>query len=446
MAKLLFKNATVVCRDRIRRTDLLTSGAFIERIDKDIDCADAEVIDCRGLVMIPGLIDEHVHFRDLGLSSKATIASESKAAVLGGVTSFMDMPNTNPPTVDGKSLEDKKLIAARDSLANYAFYLGATPDNLEEIKKADPKSIAGIKVFMGATTGNLLVDDLKYLTKVFASAPCLVATHCESTEIIKKREQAAYEHYGDNIPFSMHPVIRNRDCCLKSSELAVELAKATGARLHIMHISTAEEVDLLRQYMLGDISKRQISGEACIPHLMFSDCDYDRLGGFLKCNPSVKTERDRLALVKAVSDGVLTTVGTDHAPHELEKKTGSYRSCASGTTSVQFSLLAMCDLWKRGELSLEEIVQTTSTNVALRYGIKNRGFIEEGACADLAVINPVLPHTVTKDEIASTCGWSPFVGHTFACSHVHTVVNGNLIVKDGVIVSDEKGQALEFAR
>jgi len=380
------------------------------------------------------------------MSSKATIESESRAAVLGGVTSFMDMPNTNPPTVDEKTLSDKKLTAARDSLANYAFYLGATPSNLEEIKKADPKTIAGVKVYMGATTGNLLVDDANYLQKVFSASPTIITTHCEATSLIKKGEALACTNYGDDVPFSMHPIIRNRDCCIESSLLAIELAKATSAKLHIMHISTAEEVEILRMYMIGDIEKRQISGEACIPHMMFSDADYDRLGGFLKCNPAVKTERDRMAIVKAVSDGVLTTVGTDHAPHELEKKLGNYKNCASGITSVQFSLLALSDLWKRGDLSLEEMVQASSGNVARRFGIKNRGFIQEGAFADLAIINPVLPHTVTQEEIASKCGWSPFVGQRFACSLVHTVVNGNLVVRNGQIASDARGCALEFDR
>lgn len=446
MRKLILKDSQVVMPSRIIRADILIEDDKIAKIAPQIADSGAEEIDCHELVSLPGLIDAHVHFRDPGMPQKATIYSESRAAVLGGVTSFMDMPNTMPPTVDEASLNGKKATAARDSLANYAFYLGATPDNIEEVKKADPKSVAGIKVYMGSTTGNLLLDDESILHKMFKAAPMMVAAHCEDNAIIAAKQKEAQEIYGENIPFNMHPIIRNRDCCIKSSKLAIQTALDTGAKLHIMHLSTKEEVEILNYFAQDPIEKRQISGEGCIPHLFFSEGDYSRLNGFLKCNPAVKYEFDRKALVKGIKRGIITTVGTDHAPHELAVKTGSYLKCASGVTSVQYSLLALLDLWKRGELTLEEVVKASSTNVAKRFNLSDRGTIEEGKKADIVLINPIKSHTVTNSDIASLCGWSPFINHTFRCSIAHTVVSGVLKVKDGKIVSDEAGEALSFDR
>lgn len=446
MRKLILKDSQVVMPSRIIRADILIEDDKIAKIAPQIADSGAEEIDCHELVSLPGLIDAHVHFRDPGMPQKATIYSESRAAVLGGVTSFMDMPNTMPPTVDEASLNGKKATAARDSLANYAFYLGATPDNIEEVKKADPKTVAGIKVYMGSTTGNLLLDDESVLHKMFKAAPMMVAAHCEDNAIIAAKQKAAQEIYGENIPFNMHPIIRNRDCCIKSSKLAIQTALDTGAKLHIMHLSTKEEVEILNYFAQDPIEKRQISGEGCIPHLFFSEGDYSRLNGFLKCNPAVKYEFDRKALVKGIKRGIITTVGTDHAPHELAVKTGSYLKCASGVTSVQYSLLALLDLWKRGELTLEEVVKASSTNVAKRFNLSDRGTIEEGKKADIVLINPIKSHTVTNSDIASLCGWSPFINHTFRCSIAHTVVSGVLKVKDGKIVSDEAGEALSFDR
>ncbi|WP_277296548.1 dihydroorotase [Succinatimonas hippei] len=446
MRKLILKDSQVVMPSRIIRADILIEDDKIAKIAPQIADSGAEEIDCHELVSLPGLIDAHVHFRDPGMPQKATIYSESRAAVLGGVTSFMDMPNTMPPTVDEASLNGKKSTAARDSLANYAFYLGATPDNIEEVKKADPKSVAGIKVYMGSTTGNLLLDDESVLHKMFKAAPMMVAAHCEDNAIIAAKQKEAQEIYGENIPFNMHPIIRNRDCCIKSSKLAIQTALDTGAKLHIMHLSTKEEVEILNYFAKDPIETRQISGEGCIPHLFFSEGDYSRLNGFLKCNPAVKYEFDRKALVKGIKRGIITTVGTDHAPHELAVKTGSYLKCASGVTSVQYSLLALLDLWKRGELTLEEVVKASSTNVAKRFNLSDRGTIEEGKKADIVLINPIKSHTVTNSDIASLCGWSPFINHTFRCSVTHTVVSGVLKVKDGKIVSDEAGEALSFDR
>ncbi|MCL1602921.1 dihydroorotase [Succinatimonas hippei] len=446
MRKLILKDSQVVMPSRIIRADILVEDDKIAKIAPQIEANGADEIDCHELVALSGLIDAHVHFRDPGMPQKATIYSESRAAILGGVTSFMDMPNTMPPTVDEASLNGKKATAARDSVANYAFYLGATPDNIEEVKKADPKSVAGIKVYMGSTTGNLLLDDESILHKMFKAAPMMVTAHCEDNEIIAAKQKAAQKMYGDNIPFNMHPVIRNRDCCIKSSKLAIQTALDTGAKLHIMHLSTKEEVEILNYFAKDPLERRQISGEACIPHLFFSESDYSRLQGFLKCNPAVKYEFDRKALIKGIKRGIITTVGTDHAPHEISVKTGSYLKCASGVTSVQYSLLALLDLWKRGELTLEEVVKVSSTNVAKRFNLTDRGTIEEGKKADIVLINPIKSHTVTASDIKSLCGWSPFINHTFRCSIAHTVVSGVLKVKDGKIVSDESGEALSFDR
>lgn len=446
MQKLLLKNALLVTPNRIIRNDLLIEGSLISKIDNNISDADAKVIDCHEFIVMPGLIDDHVHFREPGMTQKASIYSESRAAVLGGVTSYLDMPNNNPATTSLELLNNKKAIARKDSVANYGFYLGASDDNFDEIKNAPVKEIAGIKVFMGSSTGNLLVDDQERLGRIFESARTIIALHCEDTATILANEKIARNTYGDDVPFSMHPIIRNRDCCIKSTQSAIKIALETGARIHIMHISTAQEVEMLKNYMFGNVKTRQISGEACIPHLFFSECDYESKGAFLKCNPAVKTELDRLAVSNAVEAGILTTVGTDHAPHELAVKQGTYFKCASGLPSVQFSLLALLEMWRRKELTLETIAKVTSTNVAERFRIKNRGAIVEGNYADLAIINPNKSIAVSKDLIVSSCKWSPFEGTRFGSSVVHTIVNGNLVVENGALVSDAAGLALEYDR
>ncbi|MGN0915059.1 MAG: dihydroorotase [Succinivibrio sp.] len=446
MIKKILKNAVLVTPTRIIRNDILIDGNLIAKIGKNLECKDANVIDLQGSIIFPGLIDEHVHFREPGMEHKANIRSESRAAVTGGVTSYLDMPNNSPSVTTISQINHKKDIAAKDSVANYGFYLGATDDNLEEIKNAPVKEIAGIKVFMGSSTGSLLVDKKDKLKQIFESAKTIICLHCEDTKTILDNEKRVKEQYGDNPPFAIHPIIRNRDACIESSKLAIELALETGARIHIMHISTKEEVEMLKNYVYGNVAVRQISGEACIPHLFFSECDYDRKGAFLKCNPAVKTEMDRLAISDAVENGILTTVATDHAPHETEAKTGPYFKCASGLPSVQFSLLALLELWERGEITLETIAKVTSTNVADRFHIKGRGRIEEGCFADLAVVNPSCLNTVTKNDIVSICGWSPFEGETFTCKVTHTFVNGKMIVKDGKIIDESPAMALEFDR
>lgn len=440
--KLLLKDGLIAAQ-RFMRGDLLIENERIAKIGQNLSgegCS--EVIDCRELLVLPGLIDTHVHFREPGMESKGTIASESRAAVLGGVTSYLEMPNTNPPASTLEAVERKKDIAAAQSYANYGFLLGADHNNLEEIKRADPKKIPALKIYMGSTTGSLLVDEAEELKKIFEASPLMIMTHCEDSAIINKNMQRAKEQYGDEIPYSMHSVIRSADACLKSTRLACELAFSTNQRLHVAHLSTKEEVELL-----ASLKKHtdKITGEACLPHLLFSECDYGRLGAFLKCNPAVKREIDRKALVGAVKSGVITTAATDHAPHELKVKLGTYARTASGVQSVQYLLQGLLSLWQRKELTLEEVIKAVTKNPAALFNIKERGAIEEGYYADLALVNLCLPHAVTLDDIASLNKWSPFMGQTFTTSVVHTIVNGTLVVKDGKLVQKPGALPLEFA-
>ncbi len=440
--KLLLKDGQIAA-ERFVRGDLLIENERIAKIGTNLSAQGcSEVIDCRDLLILPGLIDTHVHFREPGMESKGTIGTESRAAVLGGVTSYLEMPNTNPPATTLEAVERKKELASSQSYANYAFLLGADHNNLEEIKKADPKKIPALKVYMGSTTGSLLVDEAKELEKIFEASPLMIMTHCEDSAIINKALQRAKEQYGDEIPYCMHPLIRSADACLASTKLACELAFSTNQRLHIAHLSTKEEVQLLSSL------KRhtdKITGEACLPHLLFSECDYERLGAFLKCNPAVKREIDRKALVGAVKSGVISTVATDHAPHELKAKLGSYVRTASGVQSVQYLLQGLLSLWQRKELTLEELIRSVTKNPAALFNIKERGAIAEGYYADLALVNLCLPHAVTLDDIASLNKWSPFVGHVFTASVVHTIVNGTIAVKDGKLVQKPCAMPLEFA-
>ena len=446
MSKILLKNALLVTPERIIRNDLLIEDQYITKIAKDI-CTSADlIIDCHDIIVMPGLIDDHVHFREPGMEQKATIFSESRAAVLGGVTSYLDMPNNSPSTTSIELVNNKKNIAKKDSLANYGFYLGASDDNLDEIVNAPVNEIAGIKVFMGSSTGNLLVDKANLLEQIFANSKTIIALHCEDTATIVKNEKRVKEQYKDNVPFSLHPFIRNTDCCLNSTRLAVEIAKRTGARIHIMHVSTKEEIKVLRSLKFGNAVTRQISAEACIPHLFFSEADYQLKKQKIKCNPAIKTEADRAAVVKAVEEGILTTIGTDHAPHEWTAKSDQYFKCASGMPSVQFSLLCLLDLWKRKELTLETIVKAASENVADRFHIHKRGRLEEGYFADIAIVDPNKNTFVNKDSVASLCKWSPFEGYTFSCAVTHTIVNGRLIVREGVICDETPAMALVFDR
>lgn len=442
MSKIALKNATVMCESGFKRTEVLIEDRLIAKIDPQVNTDSAKVIDCHGMLVLPGLIDAHVHFRQPGMEKKATIKTESAAAALGGVTSFMDMPNTNPPTVSMDALNGKKDIAKKDSYVNYAFYLGASDKNLEEVKRADPHEIAGVKIYMGSTTGGLLLEGESALVKMFKASPTLVATHCEDNAIINANTALAKEMYGDHIPFNMHPIIRSRDCCIKSSALAIEAAKEAGARLHIAHLSTAEEVEMMREFASGPLHSRQVTGEVCIPHMFFNEGDYDRLKGFLKCNPSVKYERDRRALLAGLRKGLISTIGTDHAPHELAVKTSeNYLNVASGLPSVQYSLSVIFELSKRGEISLEEGIKAATCNVAERFGIEKRGTIKEGYYADLVVFDPGESFIVEQKDIASLCGWSPMLGQRFKGRVRDTIASGRLVVQDYAIAS-EPGDAM----
>ncbi len=447
MHKLLLKNPLLFTPESIIRKDLLIEGNFIAKIDDSISADGADtVLDCHELLVIPGLIDEHVHFREPGMESKGTIKSESRAAVLGGVTSYLDMPNNNPATCTLQDISDKKQRAKKDSLANFGFYLGANRTNLDEIRNANIREIAGIKVFMGSSTGNMLLEDDNLLYDIFLKAKTLIALHCEDPGIVAANEERIRKQYADRAPIFLHPYIRNRDCCLKSTQKAIALALETGARIHIMHISTKEEVELLKKYMFGNVITRQISGEACVPHLFFNESDYAQKGGLIKCNPAIKFEQDRRALISGLEEHILTTIGTDHAPHELEKKGSTYFQCASGMPSVQYALQCLLELYKRQERSLETIINAYSTHVAERYHIEKRGRIAEGMYADLAVLDLGGTHLVNKEDIASLCKWSPFTGSVFHSLVKHTIVNGNIVVRDGRIIAQNGGEALVFDR
>lgn len=440
MSKIVLKNSMVMCEAGFRRHEVLIDGPYITKIEPQINESGAKEIDCRGMLVFPGLIDAHVHFRDPGMPQKATIYSESRAAALGGVTSFIDMPNTNPATTTIEALNAKKAVASKDSLINYGFYLGGTGNNIEEIKKVNPHEVAGIKLYMGSTTGDLLVDEENKLLQSFEAAPNLVATHCEDNAIINENTKRAREEYGDdNIPFEIHNIIRSRDCCVKSTQLAIAMAEHTKKRLHVMHLSTKEELALMQPYVASKepLATRLVTGEACIPHLFFNESDYSRLKGFLKCNPAIKNEQDRRALVQGLRSGLISTIGTDHAPHELAVKQGQpYLKTASGIPSVQYSLNVILELFKRGEISLEEGIRAATRNVAERYGIEKRGVIKEGNFADIVVVDLGERMRVFADDIKSLCGWSPFTGTSFATSVVHTIASGVQVVENGQLCAE----------
>lgn len=445
MPTLRIHNATLVNEDRQTVADVLVRDGRIAAIG-NISSAikpDRE-IDATGLLLLPGLIDDQVHFREPGLTHKATIGSESRAAVAGGVTSFMEMPNTNPPSTTLERLEEKYAIAARNSPANYSFFLGATNDNLAEVERADPRTICGIKAFMGSSTGNMLVDQPAVLEKIFANAPMLVATHCEDTPTIKANEAAARARFGEDIPPAQHPLIRSAEACYLSSALAVFLAKKHGTRLHILHISTARELDL---FSPSPIAEKNITAEACVHHLWFSSDDYAQLGHQIKCNPAVKTPADRAAVRAAVNDGRIDVIATDHAPHTWEEKQNTYFNAPSGLPLVQHSLPMLLDLWKNGVFSLETIVRKTSHAVADLFAIKDRGYLREGYWADLVLVDPNAPTTVASDNTFYQCAWSPLAGHTFSTRVIATLVNGNVVFENGAFVNDTaRGRRLEFAR
>ena len=402
-----------------------------------------ETIDAEGLYLIPGVIDDHVHFRDPGLTHKADMYTESMAAAAGGITSYMDMPNTNPLTTTLEALEDKFQDAATKSIVNYSFYFGATNDNADLMPKLDKKKVCGVKLFMGSSTGNMLVDQMDTLKNIFANAGMLIATHCEDQHIISANTAAYKEKYGEDPDVKFHPEIRNEEACFQSSALAVKLAKETGARLHIMHISTAKELTLLED---KPIAEKNITAEACVSHLFFCDKDYERFGARIKCNPAIKSEADRDALRHALTSNLIDVIGTDHAPHLLNEKQGGALKAVSGMPTLQFSLNAVMELVHEGLLSIEQLVQKMCHAPATLYQIEKRGFIRKGYKADLVLVDPTHTWKVENECLLSKCGWSPMEGETFHSKVTKTFVNGHLVFSDNQVDTLHRGQELRFER
>lgn len=444
MYDLLITQATLVNEGRLHQADVAIQNQRIVKIGKGLDKEPSKrVLDASGLHLLPGMIDDQVHFREPGLTHKGDIATESAAAVAGGITTYMEMPNVNPLTINAQALEDKYTRAAGRSRANFAFYLGASNDNLEEIKNLDPQAACGIKVFMGASTGNMLVDKPEILEAIFASAPILVATHCEDTPMIHANEEAAKAQYGEEVPFTEHPAIRSEAACWKSSSYAVELAKKHGTRLHVLHITTAKELELFEP---GEMQGKQITAEACVHHLWFSEEDYPRLGAQIKCNPAVKRKADRDAILEAVKEGRIDVIATDHAPHTWEEKQGTYFKAPAGLPLVQHALPSLLDHYHAGRLSLETLVQKVCHNPAERYQVKDRGYIREGYFADLVLVDLQGRSLVDKASLLYKCGWSPFEGHTFKSEIQATLVNGQLAYEKGQLNDGIYGQRLTFNR
>lgn len=438
----LIVNAKIVNEGKVVEGDVLIRKERIEKIGSTISEKHATIIDAGGRSLLPGVIDDQVHFREPGLTHKATIYSESRAAVAGGVTTFMEMPNTVPPVFTQALLEEKYSIASRDSLANYSFFMGASNDNLEEVLKTDLNKVCGLKIFMGSSTGNLLVDNPKTLEGFYSKFPGLIATHCEHESTIRKNSEGFKAEYGENVPVACHPLIRSEEGCFLSSSFAVELAKKHGTRLHILHISTAKEVQLFDNTL--PLEQKKITAEACIHHLWFNESDYARLGMLIKWNPAIKTEQDQRAIFQAVLDDHIDVIATDHAPHTWEEKQNTYFKAPSGGPLIQHSLVAMLEFFHQGKISLEEIVQKMSHNPAILFRIEERGFIREGYYADLVLTDPHKPWTVNKENILAKCGWSPFEGQTFQASVTHTFVSGNLVYENGKVIESRPGQRALF--
>jgi len=441
----LIKNARIVNEGQITEGDVLIEGAYIAETAGSISAKpNTNVIDAQGQYLIPGVIDDQVHFREPGLTHKGDIASESRAAVAGGITSFIEQPNTVPNAVTQELLEEKYRIAAATSYANYGFMLGATNDNLQEVLKTDPKTVPGLKIFLGSSTGNMLVDNEAALEKIFSSTPLLIAVHCEDEATIRANLETYKEKYGDNIPPAAHPLIRSAEACWLSSSKAVALAKRTGARLHVFHLSTARETELFSNDI--PLEEKKITAEACIHHLWFSDADYARKGNLIKWNPAVKTADDRAGLWKALLDDRIDVVATDHAPHTLEEKKQPYLNAPSGGPLVQHAVVAMFEAFHRGQISIEKIVEKMAHNPAKLFRIEKRGFIRPGYFADLALVHPGQPWTVKKENILYKCGWSPFEGDSFKSRITHTFVNGALVYQNGKVKDIRNGARLLFDR
>jgi len=444
MYDLILKNGTLVNEGSIYESDIAIKGDRIEKISSSVDAEAKKIIDLDGKYILPGLIDDQVHFREPGLTHKGNIQSESRAGLAGGVTSYFEMPNVNPTTTNRKNLQAKFDLAATKSHANYSFYMGASNTNIDEIKQLDNTLACGLKVFMGASTGDMLVDNQDTLEAIFKEAPVNIVTHCEDTPTIIENEKAIVAEYGEDIDAKFHPRIRDAASCLKSSQLAFDLATKHGSNLHILHLTTADEMKLFTE---GEITGKKITAEVCVHHLFFSEADYETRGNFIKCNPSVKSEQDRLALIDAVQKNKIDIIATDHAPHTLEEKQQPYLQAPSGLPLNQHSLLVLLDFHDKGIFTLEQIVQKTSHNIAERFQIKDRGYIREGSFADLAIVDLSANTLVTNDNILYHCGWSPFMDYTFPAAVVHTIINGEIVFEDGVLKEQLPiGSRIEFNR
>ena len=446
MRTVLIKNAQIVNEGTITSGDVLIEADRIAEIAPSISVknADTKVIDADGFYLIPGMIDDQVHFREPGLTHKATIKTESRAAVAGGITSFIEMPNTVPQATTIDLLEEKFAIAAKDAHANYSFMFGGTNDNLSEILKVDKTKVAGLKLFLGSSTGNMLVDNPKVLEEIFSKTDLLISTHCEDEATIKKNLEQAIAIYGDDIPMEKHPEIRSEQACYISSSQAIALAKKTGARLHVFHLSTAKETKLFDKKK--PLKDKKITAEVCVHHLWFTSEDYASKGTKIKWNPAVKTKKDREGLWKALNEGRIDVIATDHAPHTLEEKNNVYTKAPSGGPLVQHALEALFEMHRKGYITVEKLVEKIAHNPAILFEIKDRGYIREGYKADLVLINPNAPWTVTKENIAYKCGWSPFEGTTFRARVTHTFVNGHLAYENGKIAKTTNAERLTFNR
>ena len=440
----LIKNAKLVNEGQVYQADVLIENQIIKEISSEIKIEADYIIDAKGLHLLPGVIDDQVHFREPGLTHKANIYSESKAAVAGGITSFMEMPNTNPQALTQELLEDKYVIASQTSIANYSFFMGASNDNLEEVLKTDPKKVGAIKIFMGSSTGSMLVDNRTVLEEIFKNSPMLIAVHCEDEQTIQENTIKAKKEFGEEVPISEHPNIRSAEACYKSSSMAVELAKKHNTRLHVFHLSTEKEISLFDNAL--PLAKKLITAEVCIHHLWFDESKYAEKGTLIKWNPAVKKASDKAALFQALLDDKLDVIATDHAPHTLEEKSNTYFNAPSGGPLVQHALPAMLAFVKQEKISIEKVVEKMCHNPAICFKVENRGFIREGYFADLVLVNLDKPWEVTKENILYKCGWSPFEGETFNAQITHTFVNGHIAYEYGDFDETQRGMRLTFDR
>ena len=445
MKRILIRDANIVNEGKIIRGDVYIKEGLIYSVGGDLSGKDADiVIDAKGKYLLPGLIDDQVHFREPGLTHKAEIYTESKTAVAGGVTSFMEMPNTIPQSTTHELLEEKYAIGAAKSLANYSFYLGATNDNIETIKSVDVKNVCGVKVFQGSSTGNMLVDNPDSLEAIFRECPILIATHSENDDIIKANLERFKQEYGEDIPAKFHPKIRSEEACYDASKIVVEMARTHGTKLHVLHISTGKEVGLFDNTL--PLAEKRITAEACIHHLWFSEEDYNKKGNWIKWNPAIKTSNDRDTILKGVLEGNIDVIATDHAPHTIGEKEQPYLKAPSGGPLLQHGLVALLEMYHNGKISLEQIVQKTSHNVAILFEIESRGFLREGYYADLVLVDLDNSWEVERENVLSKCGWSPFEGQKFRSKVTHTIVSGHLAYENGVFNEEKKGERLKFSR